>query len=523
MCALALLGMAGAPGCAARRVARETDLHDPGRLAMAQGLVSRGYYAALQEALAIATDVHSRARAGDKARTAEQLARTALLVASREREFAMADSGALAIAEGALAECADPAALQAALTLVRFEPREHRGMAGSDTQGLPDDTRSFRQRFEASRVAATVLEGLAADELYAYILPLWSQSRSRPAPAAGDEEPRSEPASQPTSRLLLYRSATREGDPRRFEHLLELEPRFAEAHYFLGARLLDGAPRAADLARAQEHLVAALLALPGSAAVLMAMGDLRFALADWESGIESYDRTLVLAPTHRQALLRKAICMSLLSRYEDGLAVLDSLAGLPGGYLPGETHYWIAWNLRRLGRLSETEAHVARAKVTLSGESRVYVLAGQIAQARDRLDEARSDFNKAVELNGRECAAHAGLGAIEATRRRWPSASRSYERAALCQAAAIDELDGKLKEIRAASLPESAKARVVARHLAEREALLLSRATSALNAAAGAFNAGDQRRAAELAEDASHHPLLAEKALALMEKIGPRL
>ena len=77
------------------------------------------------------------------------------------------------------------------------------------------------------------------------------------------------------------------------------------------------------------------------------MASIYFAFEELEKSLEFYEKTLAMAPAHRDALLGKAMCLSYLGRHQEAILVCNKILTL-GKYYLGESHYWLAWNLNEL-------------------------------------------------------------------------------------------------------------------------------------------------------------------------------
>lgn len=129
--------------------------------------------------------------------------------------------------------------------------------------------------------------------------------------------------------------------PRRdlLEELLQEEPEFYEAHYFLGEEAL----RRGLLLSAERHFLEAWKAIPESPIIAISLASVYFYLEELEKSLEMYEATLRILPGYREAMLGRAICLSYLGRHDEAIKELQAMIDL-GYWLLGEAHYWMAWN-----------------------------------------------------------------------------------------------------------------------------------------------------------------------------------
>ena len=111
---------------------------------------------------------------------------------------------------------------------------------------------------------------------------------------------------------------------------------------------------------AEKNLLKALEHIPSSISILKNLAQIAYRLEEFEESLAYNDRILSLAPSYRDALLGKAICLSYLGRHDEAVALLNHLIEL-GMYLMGESHYWLAWNLNETGLLEPAMDNVKRA------------------------------------------------------------------------------------------------------------------------------------------------------------------
>ncbi|MCX7974911.1 MAG: tetratricopeptide repeat protein [Candidatus Aminicenantes bacterium] len=327
----------------------------------------------------------------------------------------------------------------------------------------------------------------------------------------------------PRSRLVRFKLAIiSEPIPRKdlLDELLQEEPEFYEAHYFLG----EAAIRRGLLISAEKHYLQAWKAFPESPIIAISLASVYFHLEELEKSMEMYEAALGLLPGYREAMLGKAICLSYLSRHDEAIKGLQEMIDL-GYWLLGEAHYWMAWNLYRLNRFNEALTHCEEAKGRLPTSSEVFSLTGTVALELDFLPLAEENLKKSLEFDAANAEALLGLARLEARREKWSMAGEYYERATRIYENQALAIRTKMKEIEASEMSDERKKAQLRRKEAQLENILLTKATCLYNGAICYFKAGMMTKALKMAEEAASHPSLKAKASDLISKIKfrPRL
>jgi hypothetical protein len=199
-----------------------------------------------------------------------------------------------------------------------------------------------------------------------------------------------------------------------------------------------------------------------------------------------------------------------------------------GNWFLGETHYWLAWNMRRLERREEARHHIVSSKRSLPHDPRVWALAGALALDQDRVGLAEESFLEVLRLaeaspgryEGTEalCESLSSLGQIEFHRRGWEPGTGHFERAGFCHGTTETIIDRRIDTIEGWSLPEPREAALIQKQQRQREAAALEKARSFYNGAVCALGAGHRRKALELAPLAAAHPAYAEMVETLLTR-----
>lgn len=324
----------------------------------------------------------------------------------------------------------------------------------------------------------------------------------------------------PHSRLVRFKIAINSTPVPRRDLLIELlqeEPEFYEAHYFLGEEALERGL----LLSAERHFLEARKAIAESPIIAISLASVYFYLEELEKSLEMYETTLRILPGYREAMLGKAICLSYLGRHDEAIKELQTMIDL-GFWLLGEAHYWMAWNFYRLNQYGEAWVHCEQAKGRLPTSSQVFSLTGTVALELDNLSQAEENFFKALEFESTNAEALLGLARLEARREKWIVAGDYYWRASRVYESQVQAIHAKIKEIEDSEMSEERKTAQLRRKEAQLEIVTLTRATSLYNGATCYFKAGLLDKALALAEEAAAHPSLKAKAFDLISKIKMR-
>ena len=379
----------------------------PSRVEEGQSLVDEGCYLCLMDAERFFAHVAAHDTAAR--RHADE---AAVLIALRERELGLADTGHLKALDSRRTELSSDVQLLADVASV---------MPWSRRFAVDEDT-ALRRTAIASRVGwLPALEQLASTSLAADYVRL---SLVCSYPTGGEGPPASVHYASPLIRFRLATCQSR--DAVALLTLVGHVPRFVEARYLLGlGALIDG-----RVDEAEREVAEALAALPRWPAAANTLASIAFSVEDFETALTRYDDALTVDPSHRDALLGRIKALSYLDRHADAMASADEMLAL-GEYYVGDAHYWRAWNLYRLGRYEEAEGAVGLAKQYMRGPD-ASALAGHVAVARSKFEQARAEFTAALADAPGECDVQYALGGVELQFRTWTAAAGRFERALNC-------------------------------------------------------------------------------------------
>lgn len=465
-------------------------------MARAQSLASAGCYSCLVEALAIY----------EKAGATQAAFETALLVALREKELgipedtSLAKAGALATAAGA-----DAVLLREVADYTPVEP------TGQDPDKYAQ--RNTRDRRTRAGELRALLETTTPSLLNAYL----EVSLDCDDPKARAlVKPADLVATYSDTPLLKYRFAICAlGDRQWLDAIREADARWTEIAFFQARRA--AAARPPDLRGALDLFTIAVPAFPRSAAMVLAQAHAERAYGDLEPALASYDKTIALLPTSRDALLGRVITLSYLERHSEAIATATRMIDL-GTWLMGDAYYWRARSRYVLKMVDDAWSDAENA-IKLAPNTNVYTLAGVIAYDRKDLDVAKDRFARARRLDQGNCTAHSYYALVDAAQNDWPEATPVFSQAMTCFVHANAETRRTIAELEATDTDPVYKARLIAdqqKTLRENE---LKAAQAGYNAAQGFIREGKRSEATSHLQIALEHPELRSQAETLNKLI----
>ena len=311
-------------------------------------------------------------------------------------------------------------------------------------------------------------------------------------------------------KLSIFPEVEQEG----LQRLVNEDPEFVEAYQFLGQiELMQGKTLSAE-----KYFLYAYEKIPRSAAVILSLTRIYFILEEYDRCLDHNEKVLALAPTNRDALLGKAISLSILGRHQEAKGVCRTLLDL-GKYYIGEAYYWLGWNDNELKEFDLAWENVEKAKNYLIGHHELHFLAGIIAFEKKDLKRSEEEFQEALGLNPGYCEAHYYIGSIYAKREEWKDSGSSYETSARCSAGQEATIRKKIEEIENSAFDEARKTKHINKRKLQLINIRLSKATAAYNAAASYYNAKMKQKALSMALEASKHPNFKKQSEELIERI----
>jgi tetratricopeptide (TPR) repeat protein len=436
-----------------------------------------------------ASDAVERARKHDPSE-ADELVESYLKVASG-LPLRMEGVSKEAITDASRAALPHPGQMSRDAQEAFFKALRERGVREADVMA------EYRLRSNEAEEAflAVLRERAARDQDIAaeYLLRSWECSRAQMRTTAGEtavvDQARLPPNPFP-SKLFVFLSATCRSNPgqeneKAFEDLLTAEPRFEEAHYFLGRRHLASK----KMVSAEREFLAAANGLPRMTAAWAMLGVTRMRLEEYEWAAADLARALDLEPRQREALLAHAQALNYAGRYEEAIVPASRLIEFGAWYL-SDANFWLAFSEYQLGRLQDADKHVREAKRTNPMNGDTARLAGLVAHRLDELERAETEFDLAVSRNGGDCESLLHLGMIHSTKARFEKSVAFFAQARNCYSSAAAMAAAKLPEIDASAFSESRKEAARARVALRVKAAKRSQAGASLGAAEGETQRG---------------------------------
>src|SRR5438094_1959656 len=333
--------------CAARTHVTPADSRPSpsARLAAADAQVKAGCFDCLLSAFNEYTSLRSIPAVADAASIGA--ARSAVLLAIRERELGAEDSGYLLRAREIAGS--NPRVQQAlGLLLDVDDTLPTRGSA----RQVSDDVELQRNQIAVRNRAAWTEQLRAqadADALSAYSWLAFNCAYVSNVEHAVDQWLAVVPTWRDTP-LIALKAATcgSRMDTGSLQRIVENDARFVEVHYFLGLALSF----TGKIDEAMDHLLKAYAWRNRWPSVTNSLGVDYIALEEFDRAIEFFDRTLAVLPRYPEALLSKAKALTYAGRYVESIDVVDQLLALEK-WLVGDARYWRALNEADLDRNDE--------------------------------------------------------------------------------------------------------------------------------------------------------------------------
>jgi tetratricopeptide (TPR) repeat protein len=459
------------------------------RLTDADTLLEAGCLDCLVDAFAAFDALRSNPAVADQASIGA--ARSATLVALRERDLGMVDSQYLDRAKDIAAR--SPALKTSLVPLFEIAealPARQNGPSSGarDDAALAAMQKAYRNRDEWT---ARLENQAGQDPVSAYLWLSFNCVYSTPT----RENVAGWAAATGTWRdvpLVAFKTATCGAfDLDALDALAANNPRFHEIDYFAGLRAIS----AGDLDNADRRLTAAYAWHARWPAVTQNLANVSLTAEDFAQSLVFYDRTLAMLPDSADALVGRMKALTYLGRADEAIATADRLIAF-GHWFIGDARYWRALNESQLARYDDAWTDVELAgKLLVNGD--VPKLAGIIAYRRHQLDVSRAKFEEAHGRNGGDCEAGYYLQIVLAEQADWPPVADVAPAAAACFDDQEADLRRQIDQIRGKTIAPERQARLIARREQTIAANARMRAACWFNAAVSSFNlkrADDARR-----------------------------
>jgi tetratricopeptide (TPR) repeat protein len=305
--------------------------------------------------------------------------------------------------------------------------------------------------------------------------------------------------------------------------LRSANPRWTDTLYWEGRRELAPAiGRAIDLPKVLGLYAEGRAAFPASVMLTLAWANANLIAEEFEAALSGFDDVLESQPAHRDALNGRMQSLSYMLRHDDAVIAATRLLDL-GTWHIADANYWRAWNRYHLKHYDSAWADVENATRGLSN-SRVYMLAGLIAYARQALPTAVERFDRAYQLDSSACDATWMSGLVSIDMNELAVAAPKFTRGMSCFVSSASALrqDRAAREqaIRVRGTPPTAQEqRQLDRLQTDADGAEEKSAQSAYNGAQCYARTGNKAMAMNLVEVAIAHPKMTEKAIAMKAAI----
>jgi tetratricopeptide (TPR) repeat protein len=481
----------------------------PARLAKADALVRAGCYDCLVEAFREFEQLVPLSPASDAARAGA--ARAAGLLAIRERELGMVDSGYLALAKDRAARASDsPAWVTRLLDALDLLPGAVYGVSHPPATDA-ELQRSIEFRRSRESYAALLREQAPTDELAAYAWTTFMCGSVEARDVTIDEIFMWLPLAD--SQLLRFRRATCRGlDQPGIERVLADDSRFGELPYLLGLAAVGRR----DLDGAQPQFERAYAWHARWPSLTQSLGALAMTAEDFETAARFYDEATAAEPRLADAQLGKIRALTYLGRHQDAMAAADALLDLR--WYPGDAYYWRALNEAQLERYEDAWRDIEEA-ARYQRNAEVPKLAGIIAYRRQQLEVAAAQFAESRARNLNDCETGFYLGVVRAEQREWVETADVLAATAACFQQAEDSLAAEIESIRSSTSPPERRARQIARRerdIANGRRML---ATSWFDAAVACFTLARTEEARRFAERVADDQQYGDRAREILSRL----
>jgi len=424
-----VVSLAGLPAC--KSAPKKPPAPDPNiaLLAEADAKFLEGCYDCLREARI----AYERVAAGPARPTViGRLFETNLLIALREKEFALDSSDALNRARQISTEL--PATVEADryVAIVDAIPDDDQGATHKEAIAFTRAHTAFLPKID------TELEWLKTGSLLPAVREYLSLSLDCGYATRRRGSPPERPAPPPdTSPLIKYRTAICYPLAQPVLYRLHADyPRFVESAQFL-ARFDIAVAQQNGPGHARELLTEVYARFPKSPAVTLASGRLYQLIGDCETALRYYSETIAIKPEHEGGLLGRTMCLTYLKRNTEAIETATRMIDLRTDNAR-DAYYWRAYNRHVRDELPEARSDIEAAK-RMGANPMIGTLAGIIEHDQDDLSIAQRDLEGALAMSegGSNCTAMWYLGLVHMKRQEWIDSAKEFERGMDCYQAHI--------------------------------------------------------------------------------------
>jgi tetratricopeptide (TPR) repeat protein len=480
-------------------------------MAAADGEFRAGCLDCLERALAQYLALRSDQTVGPAA--TQSAARVALLIAVRENELGLLDSGRLQLARDLVPSPSESlSVLVEAADALSSKPRGTSRSPSTDAENRASAAISRTQRQWLPVIRQLMPDDLVADYLWLGLAC---------GPLGFDVPDRSDrPAilgralDVPLIRFKNASSCALERPD--LLALAEADARFVETQFLLGisafsTQLLDGVDEA------EARFQTAYAWRSNWPALTMAIANLALTAENFDRAAEFYDKTLALVPDHPEALLSSMRAFTYADRHADAIQSADRLLAIKRS--PGDARYWRALNEEQIDQHDAAWDDVERAAEAMVSPD-VPKLAGIIAINRRQLDVARQRFELSLSARPTDCETAFYLQAVLTQQAQWTESARVAANAAACFDADLARLSTEIESLRTSEMRADQRERQIAKRQEQIRSDTRMRAASWYDAAAANYNLSRKDAARQFAEKLLDDEQYGDRARDLLARLS---
>jgi tetratricopeptide (TPR) repeat protein len=299
--------------------------------------------------------------------------------------------------------------------------------------------------------------------------------------------------------------------------LAELEPRFMETQYFLGSSAF-GTQLMTGVDEAESRFQTAYQWRSNWPSLTMAIANLALTAENFDRAAGFYGKTLDLVPDYPDALLSSMRAFTYAGRHADAIQSADRLLAINRN--PGDARYWRALNEEQMDQHDAAWNDIERAAEAMVSPD-VPKLAGIIAINRRQLDVARQRLELSLSARPSDCETAFYLQAVLTQQAQWTESSRVAESAAGCFDTDLARLSTEIDSLRTSDMRADQRDRQIAKRQQQIRSDTRMRAASWFDAAAASYNLSRKDDAKRFAEKLLDDEQYRDRAIDLLARLNP--